>query len=169
MLLLSLATNSKSDSQENFDKQEKPWLFLKIFQEKNKNFKGICAVLDYSKPKIISIGQPWWPTFFQTLAPLTILVLLQPWFGIEMVKKQLIRKHQQKREWGKLFFSISANWRGIADRYRKIVLKICQYLHLHVKIICWRFHIKTPFSFWDMRTRDMWKICLQTFRKNRIY
>ena len=34
-----------------FDKQEKPWIFLKIFQAKTKNFKGICAVLDYSKLK----------------------------------------------------------------------------------------------------------------------
>ena len=47
-------------------------------------------------------------------------------------------------------------------------LSICQYLCLHMKIICWRFHIKTPFTFWDMRTWDMWKVCLQTFRYNRI-
>ena len=47
-------------------------------------------------------------------------------------------------------------------------LSICQYLCLHMKIICWRFHIKTPLSFWDMRTWDMWKVCLQTFRCNRI-
>ena len=35
--------------------------------------------------------------------------------------------------------------------------------------ICRRFHIKTPFTLWDTRTWDMWKICLQTFRNNRIY
>ena len=35
-----------------------------------------------------------------------------------------------------------------------------------MKIICWRFHIKTPFTFWDMRTWDVRKICLQTFRYN---
>ena len=38
--------------------------------ENNKNFKAICAVLDYSKPKIFFVSQPWWPTFFQTPAPL---------------------------------------------------------------------------------------------------
>ena len=27
---------------------------------------------------------------------------------------------------------------------------------------------KTRFTFWDMRTWDMWKVCLQTFRNNRI-
>ena len=37
-----------------------------------------------------------------------------------------------------------------------------------MKIICWRFHIKTPFIFWDMRTWGMWKVCLQTFTNSRI-
>ena len=27
----------------------------------------------------------------------------------------------------------------------------------------------TPFAFWDIHTSDMWKVCLQTFRNNRIY
>ena len=37
-------------------------------------------------------------------------------------------------------------------RYINADLKICQYLCLHMKILCWRFHIKTPFAFWIMRT-----------------
>ena len=45
-------------------------------------------------------------------------------------------------------------------------LNICRYLCLHMKI-CRRFHITTPFKFWDMR-KDMWKVCLQTFRNNKI-
>ena len=49
-----------------FDEKEKPWIFFKISQKKNKNFKGI-SVLDHLKPKIFFVGQPWWPTFFQTL------------------------------------------------------------------------------------------------------
>ena len=36
-----------------------------------------------------------------------------------------------------------------------------------MKIISRRFHVKTPFMFWDLRTWDMWKVCLQTFRNNR--
>ena len=38
-----------------------------------------------------------------------------------------------------------------------------QYLRLYMKVIGWRFHIKVPFTFWDMRTWGMWKVCLQTF------
>ena len=33
-----------------------------------------------------------------------------------------------------------------------------------MKIICRRFHVKTPFTFADMPTWDMWKVYLQTFR-----
>ena len=47
-------------------------------------------------------------------------------------------------------------------------IQIWKYLPPHMKIICWRFHIKTPFTFWDMRTWNMWKVCLQTFRNNRM-
>ena len=43
-------------------------------------------------------------------------------------------------------------------------MKIWPYL----KIMYWRFHIKTPFTFWDTHTLEMWKVCLQTFRNNRI-
>ena len=35
------------------------------------------------------------------------------------------------------------------------------------KNICRRFYSKTSSTFWDMRTKDMWKVCLQTFRNNR--
>ena len=41
-------------------------------------------------------------------------------------------------------------------------MKICQYLRLHMKMSR-RFHIKTTFTFWDMRTWDMWKVCLHTY------
>ena len=39
---------------------------------------------------------------------------------------------------------------------------------LRMIIICWRFHIKAPFTFCDMHTWDIWKVGLQTFRSNRI-
>ena len=50
----------------------------------------------------------------------------------------------------KTFYFASTNQRDTnAD------LKICQYIRLHMKIIvCRRFHIKTPFTFWEMRTWD---------------
>ena len=36
-------------------------------------------------------------------------------------------------------------------------MKICQHLHLHMNILCWRFHTEAPFTFWDMLTWDTWK------------
>ena len=56
----------------------------------------------------------------------------------------------------------------VFSRYTNGDQKICQYLRLHMKILCWRFHIKASFTFWDMRSWDMWKVCLQTFRNNSI-
>ena len=47
--------------------KKNPEYFLKYSRKKSKNFKSICAVLDYSKPKIFFLSQPWWPTFFQVL------------------------------------------------------------------------------------------------------
>ena len=63
-----------------FDKREKSWTYLKMFRKKHKSLKAIWAVLACSKPKIFSVSQPWWPTFFQDLGPPTISVLLRPWF-----------------------------------------------------------------------------------------
>ena len=54
------------------------------------------------------------------------------------------------------------------QRYTIADFKICQYLRLHMKIICWRFHIKIRFTYWVVRTWDMWKVCLQTFKNIRI-
>ena len=47
-------------------------------------------------------------------------------------------------------------------------MKICHYHTFNIKIIYWRFHIKSCFTFWDIRTWDMSKVCLQTFRNNRV-
>ena len=47
-------------------------------------------------------------------------------------------------------------------------MKICQYLRFYMKIIHRKCFIKPPFNFWDLRSRDMWKVCLETFRNNRI-
>ena len=37
-----------------------------------------------------------------------------------------------------------------------------------MKMICQRFHIITLFAFWDILTWDIWNVCLQTYRNNRI-
>ena len=60
-----------------FWRRRKTLNIFKNIPEKKQKFQS--AVLDYSKPKIFFVGQPCWPTFFQTLLPLpTILVLLRP-------------------------------------------------------------------------------------------
>ena len=46
-------------------------------------------------------------------------------------------------------------------------MKFCSYLRFHIKMICRRFRIIRPFTFWDIRTRDMWNVLLQTNRNNR--
>ena len=51
--------------------------------------------------------------------------------------------------------------------YLKGTLKL-QFLHLYMKIICQRFHIRKSFTFWDMSIWDTWKVCLELFRNNRI-
>ena len=47
--------------------------------------------------------------------------------------------------------------------YTNADLKICQYIRLHMKMISRRLHIKTSFTFLDMR-----KIYLEIFRNNRM-
>ena len=37
-----------------------------------------------------------------------------------------------------------------------------------MEIICWRFRFWASFTFWDIHTWDIWNVCLQTFRNNRI-
>ena len=52
----------------------------------------------------------------------------------------------------KLEFVSNILWTIAASRYTNADLKICEYLRLHMKIICWIFHIKTSFPFGDMHT-----------------
>ena len=68
-------------------------------------------------------------------------------------------------------------WDRVHFIFEIIVLKVhqCRFenlqikcLCLHTKMICRRFRIITAFTFWVMRTRDIWKVCLQTYRNNRI-
>ena len=47
---------------------------------------------------------------------------------------------------------LSTSWEQEYYRYSKADLKICQYLPLHTKMICWRFRIKTRFTLRDMCT-----------------
>ena len=58
--------------------------------------------------------------------------------------------------------------------YKNVKVTLMQIENLSIslssnKIIRWRFYIKTSFTFWDKPTCDMWKVCLQTFRNNRIF
>ena len=46
-------------------------------------------------------------------------------------------------------------------------MKIYKYFYLHTKILCWTFRIITKSTFWAIRARGKWKVCLQTHRNNR--
>ena len=59
------------------------------------------------------------------------------------------------------------NFQRFLNRYTNADLKIWHYLLLHIKIICGRFHIKTPFTLWDIRSWVMWEVCLETYSNNR--
>ena len=52
----------------------------------------------------------------------------------------------------KIDFFKKTSW--IDSRYTNAYLKICHYLRFYMEIICWRFHIKTPFTFWNMHLWD---------------
>ena len=54
-------------------------------------------------------------------------------------------------------------------RNKGILMEVWKwYLYFHRKIICRRFCIITAITFWIMRTRDIWNLCLQRYRNNRI-
>ena len=57
----------EQDSQKLFWRARKILNIFKNVPEKRKNFKAIWVVLADSKPKLFSVGQPWWPTFFWDL------------------------------------------------------------------------------------------------------
>ena len=85
------------------------------------------------------------------------------WYLVQVFGRSNCAKSQIAflyRNWVKKLFNV----------LRQIVTmkQICQHLRLQMKIMCRKFHIKTPFTFWEIRTWDMWKVCLQTFRNNRI-
>ena len=56
----------------------------------------------------------------------------------------------------------------ISLRYFKAGMKIYRYLCLHIKIICRRFRIISPFTFRDIRTREIWTVSFQIYGNNRI-
>ena len=64
-------------------------------------------------------------------------------------------------------FVQSNGHQNFLDKSLNADLKICQYLPFHMKTICWRFHIKTCFT-WDMHMWDIRKVWWQTFGNNGI-
>lgn len=45
--------------------------------------------------------------------------------------------------------------------YNNVDMKIYRHLSFHMEVICERFCIAALFTFWDMRTQDIWNVCLQ--------
>ena len=58
-------------SQNCFDKQEKSWIYLKMFQKKTQKFQSHLS--RFRSFRIFSVGQPWWPTFFRDEIPSQLL------------------------------------------------------------------------------------------------
>ena len=79
-----------------FDEQEKSWAYLKIFRKKPKNFKAIWVALGHSKPKIFSVDQPWWPTFFRYFGPQLVQCSYFPKKKIKSSKKSMSSLYQLK-------------------------------------------------------------------------
>ena len=42
-----------------FGEQEKSWAYLNTFRKNYKNLKATWFVWGHSKPKILTVGQPW--------------------------------------------------------------------------------------------------------------
>ena len=55
-----------------------------------------------------------------------------------------------------------------SSSYTNADMKICQYLRLYIKNYMPNVSL-LPITFWYMRTRDAWNVCLQTYINNRIY
>ena len=70
-----------------FDKQKKSSTYLKMFWKKQKKFKAIWAVLGNSETKIFSVGQPWWPTFFQESNAHSYMAQNHSHVGLKVLKK----------------------------------------------------------------------------------
>ena len=60
------------------------------------------------------------------------------------------------------------SWYSKDSRYTNADMKIYRYLCFYIKVICRRVRIVTALTFWDMRTGDIWDVCLETYRNNRI-
>ena len=75
-------------------------------------------------------------------------------------------KRLTRRSWSHA--KLEKQWRECLEGTLNADIKISQYPRLHIKIIYRRSHIITHFIFWDKRTRDMRKVCLQTLKNHRI-
>ena len=73
--------------------------------------------------------------------------------------------------------NLNTTWATCEPDFKGTLMQIWKSANIFVfvcwKIICWkiiccRFYIKTPFTLWDMCTWGMWKVCLQTFKSDRL-
>ena len=66
------------------------------------------------------------------------------------------------------FFSIILEKKSASMKFLDKVDNLKSWYKENKKAKIWRVSntLKNLFTFWDIRTRDMWKVCLQTFRNN---
>ena len=53
-------------------------------------------------------------------------------------------------------------------RYTNVDLKISPYIVIAIKVISWKFRILNPKNSWVIHPQRLGKVCLQTYRNNRI-
>ena len=82
--------------------------------------------------------------------------------------KAILRQKKQSEHLPLKIWATTFNFISWSLRYTNPDLKICQYLLLYIKIICWRFHFKTPFYFLRYANVRYVKSLFTTFRNNRI-
>ena len=126
----------------------KPFILsTECFTTCHRLFSNILWIFRGHSPECLATF-PLFPAFPAFRSP-----FLYSWFYTQPVNNSRILTTNNAKFWMYYFY---------------INLKICRILRPHVEIIRWRFHIKIPSTFWDMRTWDMWKVCLQTLRNNTI-
>ena len=130
-----------------------------IFRQKSPVYKLILLHRNFTLSAISKIIT--WPFLLRKINVGICIVLFCIIKIIVTMLKSIYLIFQNMRK--KLMIKIDWN-----QSYTNADLKICQYLRLHIKVICRRFCIKKLFPFWDTHTSGMWKVCLQTFRNNRI-
>ena len=137
-----------------------------MFRKKNIKFwKPFEPYLGHLKPKIFSVGQPWWPTFFRDLTPLplpptpsTILMPLPLWFY------KPIKRHPNNINWSS--YSVvnfeHVSWGIFKSNHSEKLWKMTLLKHLNFQGNMWR--IPSKHFLFSRRLEDVFSVTLFVFQ-----